>query len=71
MLVCGKHEYIQKAIGWILREVGKKNEKILIDFLQTHWQNLSPTTKSYATEKLRLSYNTKVLFGSKRQNHLT
>jgi 3-methyladenine DNA glycosylase AlkD len=57
------HEYIHKAIGWILREVGKVNEAVLIDYLQTNWDKLPPVTRSYATEKLRQTRDTKILFG--------
>jgi 3-methyladenine DNA glycosylase AlkD len=59
------HEYIHKAMGWMLREMGKNDEGVLIDYLQTHWQELAPVTRSYATEKLRLTRDTKVLFGKK------
>jgi 3-methyladenine DNA glycosylase AlkD len=57
------HEYIHKAMGWILREVGKLDEQILIDYLKLNWENLVPVTRSYATEKLRLTRDIKLLFG--------
>jgi 3-methyladenine DNA glycosylase AlkD len=57
------HEYIHKAMGWILREIGKYDEKVLIDYLQDHWIELAPVTRSYATEKLRLTRDTKAMFG--------
>lgn len=60
------HEYIQKAIGWILREVGKLDEQSLIDYLKINWNVLSSTTRSYATEKLRATLDTKSLFASKK-----
>jgi 3-methyladenine DNA glycosylase AlkD len=59
------HEYVHKAMGWILREVGKLDENILIEYLHQNWHELAPVTRSYATEKLRLTRNTKLLFGSK------
>jgi 3-methyladenine DNA glycosylase AlkD len=59
------HEYVHKAMGWILREVGKNDEGVLIDYLQTHWIKLAPVTRSYATEKLRLTMDTKTLFDGK------
>jgi 3-methyladenine DNA glycosylase AlkD len=55
------HEYIHKAMGWILREVGKSNEKALIRFLQQNWLDLAPVTRSYATEKIRKTLNIKSL----------
>jgi 3-methyladenine DNA glycosylase AlkD len=57
------HEYIHKAMGWILREIGKYDEKVLIEYLQERWIELAPVTRSYATEKLRLTRDTKAMFG--------
>ena len=57
------HEYIHKANGWILREVGKKDEQTLINFLKKHWKNIPSVTRRYATEKLRQIWDIKVLFG--------
>lgn len=56
-----KHEYIQKACGWILREIGKKDEKKLILFLQQNNNRISSITRSYATEHLRKTFNIKEL----------
>ncbi len=46
------HNLLQKAIGWMLREIGKKNKQILVDFLHLHHKNMPKITFSYATEKL-------------------
>lgn len=43
---------MQKATGWVLREVGKKNIELLRDFLQNHISSISAITLSYATEKM-------------------
>lgn len=59
-----KHEYIQKALGWALRKMGKSSEQNLINYLKENWQILSPITKSYATEHLRKTLNIKILFCS-------
>jgi 3-methyladenine DNA glycosylase AlkD len=56
------HEYIHKAMGWVLREIGKYDEVVLIDYLHLHWSELAPVTRSYATEKLRLTRDVKILF---------
>lgn len=43
---------IHKATGWILREVGKKDEKSLIDFLDKHTPIMPRTALRYAIERL-------------------
>lgn len=57
------HEYIQKVNGWVLREIGKKDEKTLITFLKENKERLPSITKSYACEKLRQTYDIKKLLG--------
>ncbi len=46
-----KHHYIQKAVGWILREVGKINKPILNEFIISNYPNIGSICKSYALEK--------------------
>lgn len=46
------HDLMHKANGWLLREMGKKNEKELLDFLKIHYQNMPRTSLRYAIEKL-------------------
>lgn len=46
-----KHDLMHKAIGWMLREVGKRNKNILKDFLQTNYKKLPRTTLRYAIER--------------------
>lgn len=46
------HQLMQKAVGWILREVGKKNTQKMISYLETHISSISAVTLSYAVERL-------------------
>jgi 3-methyladenine DNA glycosylase AlkD len=48
-----KHHLIHKAMGWMLREVGKKDQPLLVRFLEEHKDRLPRITLSYAKELFR------------------
>ncbi len=51
-LIDHPHDLIHKAVGWALREMGKKDLRALRDFLEQHSATMPRTALRYAIEKL-------------------
>jgi len=52
VLLKDQHDLIQKAVGWMLREVGKRDKKILINFLKLHHLEMPRVMLRYSLERL-------------------
>lgn len=52
-----RHDLIQKATGWMLREVGKRDEPLLVSFLEANSERMPRTMFRYAIEKLHRFYS--------------
>lgn len=61
MLLNDKADLIQKASGWALREVGKKNVALLRGFLRENSTRMARTSLRYAIERLPKSERKKWL----------
>lgn len=51
-LLAHPHDLIHKAVGWLLREVGKRDTDLLRTYLAHHASQMSRTTLRYAIERL-------------------
>lgn len=52
ILLSHKHDLIHKAVGWMLREVGKKDINVLREFLNENIKDMPRTTLRYAIERM-------------------
>lgn len=50
ILLMHTHDLIRKSVGWMLREVGKRDENLLKDYLNRHYKIMPRITLWYAIE---------------------
>lgn len=63
VLVDDANDLIQKAVGWMLREVGKRNKDSEIKFLNKNYKKMGRTALRYSLEKFPESLRKKYLLG--------
>lgn len=61
-----KHDLIHKAVGWMLREAGKKDPERLDAFLLKHHREMPRTMLRYAIEKLNPQRKKAFMTGTER-----
>jgi len=61
ILLKDKEDLIHKAVGWMLREIGKRNKNVLELFLSTRYKEMPRTMLRYAIEKFDKEEKKKLL----------
>ncbi len=64
ILINDKHDLIQKAVGWMLREVGKRSMRTERLFLAAHYRHMPRTMLRYAIERFPERSRKRYLDGS-------
>lgn len=66
-LMTDQQDLIHKAVGWMLREAGKKNQTMLLSFLDQWAPNMPRTMLRYSIEKLSQEQKKSYLTNTRRK----
>jgi 3-methyladenine DNA glycosylase AlkD len=63
ILISEKEDLLQKAVGWMLREVGKRDREVEEAFLKRYYRGMGRTALRYAIEKFEPAHRQRYLSG--------